>query len=226
MSSWVSPEMWAAAVSEMEQRIGLQIAGLEARMEEIQETERESLPVQFGERITRLEEAEAKTEIQVAAAIQSVEDLMAKVGIISKDMGTGQENITSRFDAVAAQLQDLQFKMLAGRLEPPKEEPAVDTDDIGTDSKAGVAPNVLPFGAGLKESKGADAFHEDDPWANKTPQRGAGAGPEREDFEMKKNVADRMGFDRKVSKFSNEKGAQEFKDWAFEIRRVTKNDPN
>ena len=72
MSSSVSPEMMAAAVSEMEQRIGLQIAGLEARMEEIQETERESLPVQFGERITRVEEAEVKTEIQVAAATQRV----------------------------------------------------------------------------------------------------------------------------------------------------------
>ena len=49
---------------------------------------------------------------------------------------------------------------------------------------------------------------------------------DRMDPELKKNVWDRKGFDKRLSKFSNEKGSQEFKDWSYELRRVTVSDPN
>ena len=46
------------------------------------------------------------------------------------------------------------------------------------------------------------------------------------DPEMRKHVWERKGFDKLISKLTNDKGAQEFKDWAYELRRVTVKDDN
>ena len=48
----------------------------------------------------------------------------------------------------------------------------------------------------------------------------------RVDPEMKKNVWECKGFNKRVSRYTNEKGAQEFKAWSYELQRVTSADPN
>ena len=43
---------------------------------------------------------------------------------------------------------------------------------------------------------------------------------------MRKHVRERKGFDKRISKLTNDKGAQELKDWAYELRWVTVKDEN
>ena len=56
------------------------------------------------------------------------------------------------------------------------------------------------------------------------PSEAAREAARAADPELKKNVWERKGFDKRLSKYTNEKGAQELKDWSYELRRVTSKD--
>ena len=69
-----------------------------------------------------------------------------------------------------------------------------------------------------------------DPIAQAWSRGGAGAASASEDAaaasghscvdndpELRKDVRDRKNFDRRLSKYSNEHGEKEFKDWVFEL---------
>ena len=62
------------------------------------------------------------------------------------------------------------------------------------------------------------------PWP--TPTEAALDAEVATDPEMRKNVWERKGFDKRISKYTNEKGSQEVKDWAYELRRITVKDKN
>ena len=74
--------------------------------------------------------------------------------------------------------------------------------------------------------------------ASASPARGLGStfdkaasesGPFKQsetEKELAKHVWDRKGFDKRIVKYTNERGAQEFKDWCFQLRRLVKSNPN
>ena len=62
------------------------------------------------------------------------------------------------------------------------------------------------------------------PWPS--PEEASKEAARAADPELKKNVWERKGFDKRLSKYSNEKGDSEFKDWAYELRRITASDPH
>ena len=68
-----------------------------------------------------------------------------------------------------------------------------------------------------------------------TPTKGGGKGDGSgkggkgeesgsDDRELRKGIWERKGFDERVQKLSNEKGEQEFRDWVFDLKKVTKKD--
>ena len=73
----------------------------------------------------------------------------------------------------------------------------------------------------------------DDPWKGKAKGKGKGDGAgkggkgedaDSDDPELRKSIWERKGFEKRVQKFSNEKAEQEFRDWVFDLKKVTKKD--
>ena len=108
------------------------------------------------------------------------------------------------------------------------------------EAQAGSPPGVSPAGKSgpevhpmdtptrEKQTEGAgDRGRDDlpDPWAG---GKGAGKGGLEKDSEKLTNIYERKMFDKRVTKIAGEKGdkgEKDFKNWLFDVRKVTKDDP-
>ena len=100
-------------------------------------------------------------------------------------------------------------------------------------AEAGKEPKEEPPGEREKFESGEGFAGGDDPWKGKAKGKGKGDGAgkggkgedaDSDDPELRKSIWERKGFDKRVQKFSNEKGEQEFRDWVFDLKKVTRKD--
>ena len=120
-----------------------------------------------------------------------------------------------------------------GPASPVKEDQARSPNAVGPQRFPMGSPTEVPWPT--PEEVAAEAAAKR---ASSSPARGLGSTFDRAasefaptkvseaEKELAKNVWDRKGFDKRISKYTNEKGPQEFKDWCFQLRRLVKSDPN
>ena len=123
---------------------------------------------------------------------------------------------------------------------PATEPETAKTDPVAPSSVGGVPTSPPGIGAAKVYSMSSPPLArqglEQVPWPTPSEvaraaatSRSFGKAPDRAagdtlDPELRKNVWERKGFNRRLSKYTSEKGAQEFRDWAYEFRRVTSSD--
>ena len=155
----------------------------------------------------------------------------------------GFPNIEARFNSLEASLRELerQGRILTSKISTaptPAAQPGVVPPGVEVDAKDVAVPitpvraqpevfvmsspqATIPTTSGPAEAQVPIATVQ---WP--TPDEAQRKAEVAADPEMHKNVWERNCFDKRISKFTNDKGAQEFNDWAYELRRVTVKDEN
>ena len=203
VAQYVKDEI-AKAIEEHDRTQTEKLDRIEASFKELVKDEHEKARLSVNKELKDLSEKQEKAELNIQTLIDQVRQVQAEMEAMQDDL-------------IAPQ---------AGSHEAPQAAPEVHL----------LSPT--PMAEADAQQRVAAPEEHNVPWPTPTEARarqiaeGRNLGmsldgaADRMDPELKKNVWDRKGFDKRLSKFSNEKGSQEFKDWSYELRRVTVSDPN
>ena len=191
-----------------------------AKVSEDTEKHKELLKTEVASQKHDLEERFNQANDQMIAALQ-------KVAQVEGGVLPNLELRFNKFEATLAQMDALMLSLVATTsahaelLKPSVSGASLSgaaAPEGGEDRPVPGTPvrevPVYPMSPDPMQSKGV--------WPS--PEEAAAAAIVAADPELKKHVWERKGFDKRLSKFSNELGEKEFKDWAYELRRVTGSD--
>ena len=187
--------------------------------------------LQLGAAMTQVSEVQATAANSRAQEVQELRDLF------QNSDATVQEKITAwerkgdigKKDVMKMREECDGYKGMMQRLDESMSELHLKVQQLQA-SMQGKQDSAEAYDIGTPGPKqeGAEASADPMQSSKRDPWIGGGAASAGSDGssdpELKKDIVDRKDFQKRVSKFSNEKGEDEFKAWMFDVRKFAKQD--
>ena len=189
----------------------------------------EEFELKIMEHVSRMiEESSAQVQLRMASdKTEVLAEVSAIQGLLTEEKNAREEAAT-KGEVAKAEMEAMISSMnraLQDQLDLLSQQLAVMRS--GASAAQGTEPSVPQASGGGRLAEDAGVEPED-PWAKSkwgsSGEKEKSGDQEIRDPELKKNVWERKGFDRRLKKFTNEGGEMAFRDWAFDLKKITKGD--
>ena len=202
---------------------------MSAVSEEYVQSKLEEFELKNMEHVSRMiEESSAQVQLRMASdKTEVLAEVSAIQGLLTEEKNAREEAAT-KGEVAKAEMEAMISSMnraLQDQLDLLSQQLAVMRS--GASAAQGTEPSVPQASGGGRLAEDAGVEPED-PWAKSkwgtSGEKEKSGDQEIRDPDLKKNVWARKGFDRRLKKFTNEGGETAFRDWAFDLKKITKGD--